>query len=147
MSLIFRRTVEIWWWGITWRNGGREATYNRNGTKHGLDGWTGLDSWTGLDWTKKRPQRGATSVKKGWGAVVMIRHGRHVPSQCPKQKHFPPLLVTSFNFQGGQVFIIRHGRHVPSQCSKQKHFPPLLVTFFNISGGTSIHYSSWAPCS
>lgn len=26
--LIFRRTVEIWWWGITWRNGGRKATYN-----------------------------------------------------------------------------------------------------------------------
>ena len=27
----------------------------------------------------------------------MIRHGRHVPSQCPKQKHFPPVLVAIFN--------------------------------------------------
>ena len=26
----------------------------------------------------------------------MIRHGRHVPSQCPKQKHFPPVLVLVF---------------------------------------------------
>ena len=30
----------------------------------------------------------------------MIRHGRHVPSQCPKQKHFPPVLVAIFIFSG-----------------------------------------------
>ena len=23
----------------------------------------------------------------------MIRHGRHVPSQCPKQKHFSPEIL------------------------------------------------------
>ena len=27
---------------------------------------------------------------------VMIRHGRHVLSQCPKQRHIPPVLVNIF---------------------------------------------------
>ena len=31
----------------------------------------------------------------------MIRHGRHVHSQCPKQKHVPPVLVAIFNISGG----------------------------------------------
>ena len=56
----------------------------------------------------------------------MIRHGRHVPSQCSKQKHFPPVLVAIFNInfrEGGRACNIRHGRHVPSQWPKQRKPP------------------------
>ena len=38
----------------------------------------------------------------------MIRHGRHVPSQCPKQKHFPPVLVAIFNISGGDFLCLGH---------------------------------------
>ena len=38
----------------------------------------------------------------------MIRHGRHVPSQCPKQKHFPPVIVTIFNISGGDCSCLGH---------------------------------------
>ena len=34
------------------------------------------------------------------------RHGHHVPSQCPKQKHFPPVLVAIFNISGGNEHAI-----------------------------------------
>ena len=36
----------------------------------------------------------------------MIRHGRYVPSQCPKQKHFPTVLVAIFNISGGNEHAI-----------------------------------------
>ena len=37
----------------------------------------------------------------------MIRHGRRVPSQCPKQKHFPPVLVAIFNIFGGGLPLFK----------------------------------------
>ena len=41
----------------------------------------------------------------------MIRHGRHVPRQCPKQKHFSPVLVAIFNISGerggGRMLLFR----------------------------------------
>ena len=54
----------------------------------------------------------------------MIRHGCHVPNQCPKQKHFPPVLVAIFNISGGgKACDTRHWRHVPSQCPKRRKSP------------------------
>ena len=35
----------------------------------------------------------------------MIRHGRHVPNQCPKQ-HFPRVLLPIFNITGEDKHII-----------------------------------------
>ena len=49
--------------------------------------------------TRKREMFSQKSVRRFVGdssAFVMIRHGRHVVSQCPKQKHFPPVLVNTF---------------------------------------------------
>ena len=40
------------------------------------------------------------SIKKAYSKL--IRHGRHVVSQCSKQKYFPPVLVSIFLiFPGG----------------------------------------------
>ena len=38
---------------------------------------------------------------------VSIRHGRHVLSQCPKQRHFSPVLRTFFNISGGWMPLFR----------------------------------------
>ena len=38
---------------------------------------------------------------------VSIRHRRHVLSQCPKQKYFPPVLVPFFNISGGWLPLFR----------------------------------------
>ena len=49
--------------------------------------------------TRKREMFSQKSVRRFVGdssAFVMIRHGRHVVSQCPKQKHVPPVLVNIF---------------------------------------------------
>ena len=49
--------------------------------------------------TRKREMFSQKSVRRFVGdssAFVMIRHGRHVVSQCPKQKHFPPVSVNIF---------------------------------------------------
>ena len=49
--------------------------------------------------TRKREMFSQKSVRRFVGdssAFVMIRHGRHVVSQCPKQKYFPPVLVAIF---------------------------------------------------
>ena len=74
----------------------------------------------------------------------MIRHGRHVPSQCPKQKYFPPVLVTIFNISGGrQAFNIRHGRHVPSHVPKQEHFPPEILKMVTNTGGKCFCLGHW----
>ena len=34
-------------------------------------------------------------------AFVSDSSGRHVVSQCPKQKYFPPVLVAYFHISGG----------------------------------------------
>ena len=54
--------------------------------------------------TRKREMFSEKSVRRFVGdssAFVMIRHGRHVVSQCPKQKHFPPVLVNIFQYFRG----------------------------------------------
>ena len=38
----------------------------------------------------------------------MIRHGRHIVSQCPKQKYFPPVLVAISNISEGDVLCLGH---------------------------------------
>ena len=47
--------------------------------------------------TIKREMFSQKSVRR----FVSIRHGRHVLSQCPKQRHFPPVLVPFLNISGG----------------------------------------------
>ena len=71
----------------------------------------------------------------------MIRHGRHVPSQCPKQKHFPPVLLTIFNVsRGGPAFKIRRGRHVP----KQRKPPPEILKMAANTGGEMLLFRALA---
>ena len=73
----------------------------------------------------------------------MIRRGRHVPSQCLKQKHFPPVLVAIFNIPGERAYNIRHGRHVPSQCPKQRKSPPEILEMPTNTGGKCFCLGHW----
>ena len=56
----------------------------------------------------------------------MIRHGRHVPSQCPKQKHFPPVLVAIFNISGGNehAIFVMAAMFLATVLNRGSHPPP-----------------------
>ena len=43
--------------------------------------------------------------QKAPGVCVMIRHGRDVPSECPKQKHFSPETLKMATNTGGNASV------------------------------------------
>ena len=49
--------------------------------------------------SKKR--KVSRSVIRQHSSVFVTRHGRHVDSECPKQRYFPPVLVTHFLYFRG----------------------------------------------
>ena len=60
-------------------------------------------------------KEGQVHSKKRKVLAWMSRCGRHVPSQCPKQKYFPPLLVAIFNISGERGESIQYSSWAP--CS------------------------------
>ena len=70
----------------------------------------------------------------------MIRDGRHVPSQCPKQKHFPPVIVTIFNISGmneHSIFVMG-AMFLASALNRESHPPEILKMASNTGGNASV---------
>ena len=63
---------------------------------------------------------------------VSIRHGRHVLSQCPKQKHFPPVLVNIFNISGGWMPLFRALAKNMAPMTNADESPTNCLTLFPI---------------
>ena len=63
---------------------------------------------------------------------VSIRHGRHVLSQCPKQKHFPPVLVPFFNISGGWLPLFRALAKNMAPMTNADESPTNRLTLFPI---------------
>ena len=63
---------------------------------------------------------------------VSIRHGRHVLSQCPKQKHFPPVLVPIFNISGGWMPLFRALAKNMAPMTNADESPTNRLTLFPI---------------
>ena len=74
----------------------------------------------------------------------MIRHGRHVPSQCPKQKHFPPVLVAIFNISGGWLPLFRAlARNMAPMTNIVCSFPPEILKMATNTGGKCFCFGHW----
>ena len=74
----------------------------------------------------------------------MIRHGRHVPSQCPKQKHFPPVLVGIFNISGGNkhaIFLM--GAMFQASALNRGSHPPEILKMATNTGGKCFCLGHW----
>ena len=68
----------------------------------------------------------------------MIRHGRHVPSQCPKQKHFPPVLEAIFNISGGWLPLFRAlARNMAPMTNIACSLPPKILKMATNTGGNA----------
>ena len=63
---------------------------------------------------------------------VSIRHGRHVLSQCPKEKHFPPVLVPFFNISGGWMPLFRALAKNMAPMTNADESPTNRLTLFPI---------------
>ena len=63
---------------------------------------------------------------------VSIRHGRHVLSQCPKQKHFPPVLVSFFNISGAWMPLFRALAKNMAPMTNADESPTNRLTLFPI---------------
>ena len=70
----------------------------------------------------------------------MIRHGRHAPSQCPKQTHFPPVLVAIFNISGGNehAIFVMGAMFLASALNRGRHPPEILKMATNTGGNASV---------
>ena len=63
---------------------------------------------------------------------VSIRHGRHVLSQCPKQRHFPPVLVPFLNISGGWIPLFRALAKNMAPVTNADESPTNRLTLFPI---------------
>ena len=74
----------------------------------------------------------------------MIRHGRHVPSQCPKQKHFAPVLVAIFYFSGGNEYAIfvMGAMFLASALNRGSH-PSEILKMATNTGGKCFCLGHW----
>ena len=65
----------------------------------------------------------------------MIRRGRHVPSQCPKQKH-SPVLVAIFNIIGADkhTIFVMGAMFLASALNRGSHLPEILKMATNTGG-------------
>ena len=63
---------------------------------------------------------------------VSIRHGRHVLSQCPKERHFPPVLVPFFNISGGWLPLFRALAKNMAPMTNADESPTNRLTLFPI---------------
>ena len=63
---------------------------------------------------------------------VSIRHGRHVLSQCPKERHFPPVLVPYFNISGGWMPLFRALAKNMAPMTNADESPTNRLTLFPI---------------
>ena len=57
---------------------------------------------------------------------------RHVLSQCPKQRHFPPVLVTFFNISGGWMPLFRALAKNMAPMTNADESPTNRLTLFPI---------------
>ena len=74
----------------------------------------------------------------------MIRHGRHVPSQCPKQKHFPPGISNHFQyFQGERACNIRHGAMFLASALNRGSHPLEILKMASNTGGKCFCLGHW----
>ena len=65
----------------------------------------------------------------------MIRHGRRVPSQCPKQEHFLPVLVTIFNISGGNASVRALSRNMAPMTNIECLSSPEILKMTTNTGG------------
>ena len=97
-------------------------------------------SWYQRVETRKREMFSQKSVRRFVGDSsalwfvmgAMIRHGRHVVSQCPKQKHFPPVLVKIFNISGGWMPLFRALAKNMAPMTNADESPTNRLTLFMI---------------
>ena len=70
----------------------------------------------------------------------MIRHGRYVPSQCPKQKHFAPVLVAIFNISGENkhAIFVMVTMFLASALNRGSHPLEILKMATNTGGNASV---------
>ena len=71
----------------------------------------------------------------------MIRHGHHVPSQCPKQKHFPPVLVAILYISGGgdeHAIFVMGVMLLASALNRGSHRLKIFKMAINTGGNASI---------
>ena len=64
---------------------------------------------------------------------------RHVPSQCPKQKHFPPVLVAIFIIPGGneQAIFVMGAMFLASALNRGSH-PSEILKMVTTGGNASV---------
>ena len=75
---------------------------------------------------------------------VSIRHGRHVLSQCPKEKHFPPVLVPFFNISGGWMPLFRALAKNMAPMTNADESPTNRLTLFPIYLSLFIVSTLWS---
>ena len=63
---------------------------------------------------------------------VSIRHGRHVLSQCLKQRYFPPVLVPFLNISGGWLPLFRALAKNMAPMTNADESPTNRLTLFPI---------------
>ena len=94
-----------------------------------------LGHWLGT-WLKSRYYKERNVQSKKRKAIrrwfVSIRHGRHVLSQCPKQRHFPPVLVAIFNISGGWLPLFRALAKNMAPMTNADESPTNRLTLFPI---------------
>ena len=67
-----------------------------------------------------------------------------VLSSCPKQKHFPPVLVTIFNISGGNehAIFVMGAMFLASALNRVSH-PPEILKMPTNSGGKCFGLGHW----
>ena len=74
----------------------------------------------------------------------MIRHGPHVPSQCPKHKHFPPVLVAIFNISVGWLPLFRAlAKSMAPMTNIPCSFSPEILKMATNTGGKCFCLGLW----
>ena len=87
-------------------------------------------------WPKSRYYKERNIQSKKRKAIrwwfVSIRHGRHVLSQCPKQRPFPPVLVSFLNISGGWMPLFRALAKNMAPMTNADESPTNRLTLFPI---------------
>ena len=83
-----------------------------------------------VDTTKREMFSQKCQAIRRW--FVSIRHGRHVLSQCPKERHFPPVLVPFFNISGGWMPLFRALAKNMAPMTNADESPTNRLTIFPI---------------
>ena len=101
-------------------------------------------------WPKSRYYKERNVQSKRRQAIrrwfVSIRHGRHVLSQCPKERHFPPVLVPFFNISGGWLPLFRALAKNMAPMTNADESPTNRLTVFPIYLSLFVVSTLWCDC-